>query len=89
MNNQSGDLPLDFFDVVLSRSDESSPSLLDPGMVLVPFAFALRFLRALVRFARSEAHDRARKMNLKNLWWSATDDEAAAIESITSIQITV
>jgi hypothetical protein len=34
--------------------------------VSLPFAFALRFFSAIVRFARSDAHDRARKINLKN-----------------------
>lgn len=43
-----------------------SPSLPEVELDIVPFASFDRFLRALVRFARSDAHDLARKMNLKN-----------------------
>jgi hypothetical protein len=43
-----------------------SPSLPAAALVVVPFASFDRSFRALVRFARSDAHDRARKMNLKN-----------------------
>jgi hypothetical protein len=43
-----------------------SPSLPEVGIDFVPFASFDRSFRALVRFARSDAHDLARKMNLKN-----------------------
>jgi hypothetical protein len=43
-----------------------SPSLPEVEIDFVPFASFDRSFRALVRFARSDAHDLARKMNLKN-----------------------
>jgi len=73
MNNQSGDLPVDFVTVVEVLSSRAEPSLSSlPSLcelvvaLSFPLAFALRFFSALVRLARSDAHDRARKMNLKN-----------------------